>query len=135
METKKHFSPNVGLIILSLSLIICAVILTENKVTYADRALQNSLEQLKISGTPGGFQIPIGISSSSNDVTYKSEFRAGEGEKLHIVLSNGASETLEGENIVANYYHVSRLLIVHYDLNGVRIFKYYNSPVKWSNRP
>ena len=66
-------------------------------------------------------------------MTYNSKLEIGEGEKLIILLSNGTREKIEGQEIVARYFHVAKLLTVEFLLNGERSIQYYNAPIKWGN--
>jgi hypothetical protein len=134
METKNQYQSNLGLIILSISIIIGCLILTGNKVTYKhEQASPFDESRIKLTGEIGGIGIPLSINTNSNDVTYYSVLEIGEGENLIIQLSNGTQEKIEGQNIVVNYYHVSKLLTVEFLSNGKRILKYYNAPIKWGN--
>jgi hypothetical protein len=125
---------NLGLIALSISLIIASIVLTENKVTH--RKAQNyGMDQSKInlSGDIAAYQIPIGINTNSNDVTYYSELKIGDGQQLVVELSNKTRETIKGQNIIAKYFHVAKLLVVRYESEEQEMLRYFNSPIAWGN--
>lgn len=134
MEIMDQHKSNLGLIVLAISIILGCVILTENKVTYKhEHASPYDESKIKLNGEMAGIAIPLEINTNSNDVTYNSELKIGEGQNLIVQLSNGTQEKIEGQDIVATYFHVSKLLKVEFLFNGRRFLKYYNAPIKWGN--
>ena len=134
MDKNNQFKSNIGFIILSVSIVIGCLILTENKVTYKDTSTPvSNFNESKVRLTGDISQLPLKINTNSNDVTYYSEIKVKEGEKLIIQLGNGSLDKIEGSNIVAQYHHISRLLTVESSLNGEKFIRYYNAPMKWRN--
>lgn len=134
MDIKNQLKSNLGLIVLSISIILGCFILTEKKVTYqGGLPFESNESKIKLTGDIGGSKIPLEINTNSNDVTYNTELKIGDGEKLIILLSNGTQEKIEGQSIVAKYFHVSKLLMVEFLLKEKKSIRYYNTPIKWSN--
>jgi hypothetical protein len=136
MEPNNQLKSNLGLILLSVSVIIGCLLLREINVRhqYQDApsyAVNES--KIRLTGDIAGLAIPVSINTNGNDVTYNSELKVGNGEKLVIQSSNGTQEIIEGQNIIAAYYHVAKLLTVEFVRDGKKSLKYFNAPIKWGN--
>jgi hypothetical protein len=129
---------NFGLIVLSISIVIASLVLSEDKedTTYQGIKGYYGLDESKInlSGDISGRQIPIGINTNGNDVTYNSKLELGNGQQLVVELSNRTEETIKGQNIIATYFHVAKLLVVSYESEEQKMIRYFNSPIAWRNK-
>ena len=108
---------NLGLIILALSIVVSSIIISNNQSSGISNP--NIEQNHKISGEINGYQIPLQITSNSNDVTFKTETKLNGPSKLEIILSNGKIEVIQANDITTNFYHVSKFLVVEYKLDNI----------------
>ena len=132
MENNTKVKSQLGPIILAVAIILGCVILTEGKITHKAAPESNDYEK-KVKLTGDVSPVPIRLSTNGNDVTYYSELKIGNGEQLVVRLGNNDLVRITGENIVARFHHVARLLSVEYTNDGKKRLKYYNAPMAWWN--
>ncbi len=122
---------NIGLIVLSVSIVVSSILLTKNKMIYRETS-NHGLNRIELTGNI--VADPIRINTNSNNMTYNSELKIAEGEQLFVKLLDGVTETISGENVVAKYFHASKLLTVTYKLKEKKMIRYFNSPITWGNK-
>ena len=133
MILKDQLKSNIGIIILSVSIIIASSILSDNKIENNAPIYSPKERIVRLSGDYSEKTIPINISTNSNDVTFNYETKLINGESLVVELNNGNKYTIKGKNIVARYYLVSKLLMVESHVNDRKSIQYYYNPIRWQN--
>jgi hypothetical protein len=126
MSSSTASSLNIGLIILA------GCIFTGFTMLYLKGPKEPDVTVEGIGGMPqSNIIFPSSLNTNSNDVTYHTLYTPKEGLDLLVFMNSGPAERITGQKIEATYYHVSHLLMVQYELEGAKHFRYYQSPMKW----
>ncbi len=140
IKIMENIKKNFGLVILSISIIISSAIITESITnTYKNMSygkfndgipLRVEHQMLENFG-----RVSLGVNTNSNDVTYNSDLKIGEGENFYIKTApNNKLTIITGKNIIARFYHIGNLLTLEYETEQGKFLKFFNNPTEWGNK-
>lgn len=84
-----------------------------------------------------GDEIAVRNTGNGLDMTYKSTLNVGETDDLYVVPAGAADVPIvvDRHPIVAEFFHVGRLLVVTEGAENARAFHYFLEPVRWYTAP
>ena len=121
---------NSGLIILGISIVVAAVIVSfaiQPSENYSGHNVSlNAIHGFNGNNAPIKFQIA--------NVPSEDELKITKHGKLYVIKSDGQKTIYEGENLTARYHRDSKLLVVKYlDEENKNNVKYIVAPLEWGN--